>query len=235
MTTQELGLQNTPIRKTRIPWLGLPSAFAPRFELHPETSPRRREVESYIHAKFKRAYGAEIDRFLPQLLTIRCRGQLTAALGIRKAEQEMLYLENYFDETIETVLQKETGAGVPRQRIIEIGNLVSTWRGSSQLLFLFVTLLSHRVGRDWVVFTATPEVEKLLHKMHFNLRPLGEAKRERVGVDADKWGDYYAVDPRVMAGYVPGAVELIGKHSVTAKLAAGLAGQLEQAAIEWTR
>lgn len=235
MTAQELGLQNLPARKARTPWLDMPSAFSPKFELHRQESPGRREIEAYIHAKFKRAYGAEIDRFLPQLLTVNCRRQLTAAMGIRKAEQETLYLENYFDEKIETVLSGKAGAAVSRNRIVEIGNLVSTWRGSSQLLFLFTALLLHRLGREWVVFTATPEVEKLLRRMHFSLYLLGEASREQVGDDAEKWGDYYSVNPQVMAGYVPGAVELIHKHALTAKLAGALAGQVDQAAIEWTR
>lgn len=233
MTAQELGLQHVPTFPARIPWLQRP--FAPRLELHSIESPRRREIEAYIHTRFKHAYGAEIDKFLPHLLTLNCRERLTAALGIRKAEQEALYLENYFDEKIEKVLSGKFTAAVSRRDIIEIGNLVSTWRGSSQLLFFFVTLLSHRVGRDWVVFTATPEVDKLLRKMHFSLHVLGEAKREQVGPDADKWGDYYNVAPRVMAGYVPAAVDLINKHGLAAKLSEKLTGQIEQVAVEWMK
>lgn len=206
------------------------TAIAPRFQLHMPESPSRQEVESYIRNKFRRSYNAQVDTFMPQLLTVSCNGSYSAAVGIRNAAGGPLYLENYLEERIESVLARRLGVDVRRERLVEIGNLVSTWRGSSQLLFLFLTLLLRRIGCEWVAFTATGEVERLLQKMQFKAHTLCEARREQVGGDAGKWGSYYETRPHVMAGYVPDACAVIRRHPLTSVLANALTSQVERVA-----
>lgn len=206
------------------------TAIAPKFQLHLPGSPARAEVETYIHNKFRRSYDARIDTFMPQLLTVSCNAAYSAALGMRNADGGRLYLENYLEDGIESVLSSRFGVNARRDRLVEIGNLVSTWHGSSRLLFLFLTLLLQRTGCEWVAFTATEEVGMLIRKMQFKALTLCEARRERVGGDAGKWGSYYETRPHVMAGHVPGACAVIRRHPLTAVLAKTLSPQVERIA-----
>ncbi len=228
MSSQELVLADLPdthpIRRMLL------DAIVPKFALHVPGSRDRAGVETYISQKFLRSYDAQIGIFMPDLLTVSCGDSYSAALGIRNAASGRLYLENYLESDIETVLANRLSVTVQRDRLVEIGNLVSTWRGSSQLLFLFLTLVLERIGCEWVAFTATEEVAQLIRKMNFKAVTLCEARREQVGGDAGKWGSYYETRPRVMAGLVPGAGAVIRRHPLTAMLARVLMSQVEQIA-----
>lgn len=229
MSTQELVLSGLPDVHPLRRMLS-PAAIAPKFRLHAPGSATRAEVEAYIAGKFRRSYGARIEQFMPHLLTLSCGDSCSAALGIRNAAAGRLYLENYLQSSIESALADRLSVTVRRDGLVEIGNLVSTWRGSSQLLFLFLTLLLQRIGCEWVAFTATGEVAQLVRKMNFKALTLCEARREQVGGDAGKWGSYYETHPHVMAGHVPGACAVIRRHPLSSALAKVLAPQVEQIA-----
>lgn len=231
MSTRELVLSGLPEVLPVRRMLSL-NAIAPKFRLHAPGSPARAEVEAYISGKFSRSYGARIENFMPHLLTVSCGDSYSAALGMRHGAGGRLYLENYLDDSIESVLARRLSADVRRDRLVEIGNLVSTWRGSSRLLFLFLTLLLERTGCEWVAFTATEEVAQLIRKMSFKALTLCEARREQVGGDAGKWGSYYETRPHVMAGSVPEACAVIRRHPLSASLSRALTPQVERIAAQ---
>lgn len=227
MSSQELILSGLPDIQPVRRMLSL-STIVPKFRLHVPGGSARAEVEAYISGKFRRSYGAQIEKYMPYLLTVSCGDSYSAALGIRNAGSGRLYLESYLEDSIESVLTQRLSADVRRDRLVEIGNLVSTWRGSSQLLFLFLTLLLEKIGCEWVAFTATEEVAQLIRKMNFKAVTLCEARREQVGGDAGKWGSYYETRPHVMAGPVAEACAVIRRHPLSATLAKTLAPQVGQ-------
>ncbi len=162
--------------------------------------PERPMVEDYIAKRFASQYAAEIVHFLPWLLTVNQNGNLAAAVGLRPAEHEALFLEQYLDEPVERVLQNAFECPVARGDIIEIGNLVATRGGSSYFLFAAMTMLLKAAGYKWLIFTANPHVKKITERMGFRSMELCEAERARLGQNTGTWGSYYDDKPKVFAG-----------------------------------
>lgn len=160
----------------------------------------RAELEHYIAGQFAENYNAVVDHFLPHLLQLKCQRGACAAVGIGSAQQGPLFLEQYLDRPIEQELSYLTRTPVDRQSIIEIGNLVATQRGSSQLLFTVLTNVLHTAGFRWVVFTATQNVARIIAKSHFTPFTLCSADPARLPNGGAQWGSYYDTQPHVMAG-----------------------------------
>ena len=177
-----------------------------QFALHSTSSSTRLAVESCIQAQFSQCHGAQITHFLPELLSLGCAGQICAAVGLAPAAHTGLFAEKYLDAPIEQAIAVASGQIVARTDVVEIGNLVSSWKGSSLMLFVFLSELIERAGFRWAVFTATPEVERLLAKLNFTPIPLVNANPARLADAGASWGSYYQRAPRVMFGEIAPAV-----------------------------
>ena len=211
----------------------LPFISGVNIDLINKKSQARPLVESYIHDKFYERYTANGQSYLPDILTLSCNDHLCAAVGIRVAESEPLYLEQYLRDPIEQEIGMRFKTEINRENIIEIGNLVSTWRGSSQLLFMLLTDLLARVNREWVVFTATREVEHLLGKMNFILIHLADASGDLLGKEKDQWGSYYEESPKVMFGHVPSAISILKQNTLMNSSLSLFSDQLEELTLRW--
>lgn len=171
----------------------------PQLQCYTPQTPHRETVESYIANTFRHEYDARIDHFLPVLLTLETNGVIDAALGIRCAERGELFVEHYLDQSLAAELARR---GFAHNAVIEIGNLVATRKGSSQLLFMLLAELLHLLQRDTGVFTATPQVMQLLGKLGCELTTLCIADGRRLGAQLPQWGSYYASVPQVIAADV---------------------------------
>lgn len=191
---------------------------APHFVLCAAGARGRSTVEAYIASRFARIYGARLTHFLPLLLSLRCRGEISAAVGLGRAADGPLFLEQYLDEPAETALGDAVRETVTRDSLVEIGNLVSTWRGSSQLLFIMLAELLGRARIRWAVFTATPEVSKLLHRLRLNQTVLCPADGRRLGPALSDWGSYYDSCPAVTVIDVRQALQALNAHAATRDL-----------------
>ncbi len=185
---------------------------------HPVDSPDRLSVESYIRSKFKEVYAAEIDHFLPMIISLKLGGCFSAAVGMREAEWDHLFVEQYLEIAIEKEISRLSEQTVFRNNIIEIGNLVSTTAGSSQFIFLLLTEILYRIKRDWVVFTATDKVEQLLRKLGFSPHVLTEARADKLGASKCQWGKYYKSRPQVMCLSVLTALSVIRKSRIATEI-----------------
>jgi len=171
----------------------------PGFALAGPRDPGRAEVEQYISRVFAETYGARLYSFLPLLLSHGDGNNIHAALGLRRADSGPLFLEQYLNQPVEQRLAEASGSAVARADIVEIGNLVSTSRGSSRLLFLMLAELFAAAGVTWAIFTATPEVYRLLSKLTGNQVVLCRADGRRLGDKVADWGSYYDTEPAVTA------------------------------------
>jgi hypothetical protein len=173
----------------------------PTFEFHGSGAVNRTTAEIYIAEQFAKEYDAQISSFLPQILTMRCTEGLSAAVGLRQAGKEPLYLEHYFSEPVERLIQAGAAHKVVRSRIVEVGNLVATQRGASHLLFILVSALLQKQGTEWMVFTATRQVTQILRRLKFETVFLAEADQSKMAAeDVAAWGQYYRHQPHVVAG-----------------------------------
>lgn len=186
--------------------LGSLGSLTSKLSLDTRNADTRQEVEGLIQKVFLQQHQAEIQYFLPQLLSLRCAGSLSAALGMQSAAQGPLFLEQYLAQPIEQLLSAQTGQTVKREQILEIGNLVSIRPGSSLLLMVALSELIANSRFRWVAFTATSEVQSLLTKLHYQPLLLAAATADKLQ-QPQSWGAYYQKQPKVMAGLALPAIE----------------------------
>lgn len=161
----------------------------------------RAEVEAFIKAVFKQAYGAEINHFMPQLVALRdSNGVLMAAFGWKKASAGPLFLEQYLDEPIESLISKTLGKQITREEITKIGNLAVANPRNAGILIAHVIQHSLDIGIQWCVATAHHSLQNGLIKGGRDVYPLYNADKARLTVEEQaKWGSYYQHMPQVVA------------------------------------
>ncbi len=183
----------------------------PCFSVYTPAAAQREQVEHYISEQFRGIHGATIRDFMPTLITMSCDNRFSAAVGIRQAQGQSLFLEQYLPETVEKTISRIAGHTVRRGNISEIGNLVASKRGSSQLLFLILTAVLHATRSEWLVFTATPGVLKSIRRLGFSFYTLGDADPSllRDASNLKDWGSYYQNRPQVVAGNLAEAMSIL--------------------------
>ncbi len=161
----------------------------------------RAEVEQFIGGIFQEAYGAEIRRFKPCLMSLRDHDhRLIAACGFRSAALEPLFLEIYLDKPIEAALSEQAGFPVNRSDIIEVGNFSVAAPGAARYLIAAIVDQLHATSKEWAVFTAVPLVRNAFIKMGLNPVILGNADKSRLSPEEQaEWGSYYEQKPQIMA------------------------------------
>ena len=178
----------------------LPHIKIPRFRLQTRYSNERAAIESYIRERFATVHKAEVDHFLPNIISLRCGGEYSAAVGLSPASSGTLFVEQYLSKPVEQVISEKIGVDVAREQIVEIGNLVSTWKGSSLLLFIVIGEVMERLGYQYVIFTGTREVKALLGRLRYSPVVLADANPAVLPDGGSSWGTYYTNKPQVMFG-----------------------------------
>ena len=176
-------------------------------------SERRGEAEHFIRTIFDQRYGARVSVFAPCLLILEQAGHPVAVAGWRGAATEPLFLENYLDAPIETILRAQTGQELRREQIVEVGNLASEKAGGSLQVILHLARQFVEAGHELVVFTATQELIGIFAKLGWPLLALAKADPSRLGVAAADWGSYYESAPVVVAGRIRLALERFGSRA----------------------
>lgn len=164
--------------------------------------PERKRVENFIKRIYKKFYNADISVDYPVLMSVRdANGKIMAALGIRYACSENLFLEQYTQAPIDHILS------TPRSQIVEIGNLASAGRGAS--VFLFAALSSYLKNKDIQIaaMTGTESLHRSFEKMGIHMRKICDADIKSLKGVKDNWGSYYDAHPRVIYGLVEEGVE----------------------------
>ncbi|RKZ86630.1 MAG: hemolysin [Gammaproteobacteria bacterium] len=185
-------------------------------EINDRYSPDRTDVEHYIADCFYKNYQAKVTHFLPYIISSRTDDKLIAAVGFQPATNDQpLFLEQYLEKSIESELSNLVNRTIDRNKIIEIGNLTSSRKGISQILFVLNVAILHKAGFEWGVFTATKHVLTLLNKLNLNTFDVTEANPDCLTDNGDSWGSYYASRPKIVAGNLADAIVLLEQHPVT--------------------
>jgi hypothetical protein len=163
----------------------------------------RHDVEHFIHQVFARAYDADLNHYLPRLMSLRKNNRIISALGIREASNGPLFLETYLDYPVEQLISKLDETDISRDQIVEIGNLASMHRSGLRNLIIALTSYLRGAGSEWVVFTAVPAVRNAFATLNLPLYTLAVADKSRLEKqEQEKWGRYYETGPVVVAGRV---------------------------------
>ncbi|MEE9101919.1 MULTISPECIES: thermostable hemolysin [Pseudomonas] len=165
--------------------------------------PQRQEIEAFVHERFDRVHHADVHHYLPELLSLRDRhGALVAVAGIRLALEEPLFLERYLDEPLEAPVSRIAGYAVPRQELVEVGNLAARNAGSARLIIAAVTWLLAARGLRWVAFTGAATLINSFHRLGLEPTVLATADPTRLNGELADWGSYYDQHPQVFTGSI---------------------------------
>lgn len=167
------------------------------------THSERARVENYIASVFKQSFAADLQDFLPLLITFEnTAGEIFAALGMRFADQQILFAEQYSHKDIDSVVLEKFNFLDTREHIVEIGSLASTESGYARYLFLAMTKILTNWRYQWLTFTAIPAVVNVFKKLRLNPIELCSATIKDLVHTNTNWGTYYDKNPKVMIGDV---------------------------------
>jgi hypothetical protein len=184
------------------------------FGIHPDSDPRRTEVENFIRQVYARRFGARITHFAPVLVSQRDRaGALVAAAGYRHGAQGPLFLERYLDAPVERLLARHAGHQPRRADIVEVGHLAAGRAGEGRRLIYLLGPHLAAQGFQWVVGTLTRELRQLFVRIGVTPLELGQADSAALGPEAVHWGSYYEHGPLVLAGHLPDALRRLGRRT----------------------
>lgn len=185
-----------------------PQASTPRIieaRILQRSAPERAEVEAFISGVFAKAYGANIQHFMPQLVALRDEHQqLVGAFGLRQAAFEPLFLEQYLDMPIEELLSSRLvnihPTPVSRNQITEIGNLAVANPRHAAMLVNAIIQYSLSAGIAWCVCTVHHSLQNALVKAGREVIVLHSADKTHLSKEAlQDWGSYYQNTPQVVA------------------------------------
>jgi hypothetical protein len=181
---------------------------------HPDASTRP-QLEQFVSQCFHHAFNADIHCHLPYFLSAYNEEKLAAALGFAPIhDAKPIFLEQYLDAAIETVISAKSNQLVSRQKVVELGNLSSAKRGFSEVLFIVIAAILYRAGYEWVVFTATHQVQRLVDKLKLKTYELCEADPLKLDDKGLSWGTYYHNKPIVLAGNLSYGMAVLRRHHV---------------------
>ncbi|WP_238942129.1 thermostable hemolysin [Marinobacter sediminum] len=154
-------------------------------------------VGQFIRRRFHLAYGAQPVLRIPDLLVLTsAQGSLLAAVGVRSAARESLFLEDYLDEPVENRIPI---AGIGRQAIAEIAHLAGVEAGVSRYLFAALAVWLNNAGYRWVVFTGTEQLRNSFRRLGIATHVIAEANPACLADGGAGWGHYYDHQPVVMS------------------------------------
>jgi len=168
-----------------------------------QDEPQRPVFEAFIQQRFRKAHGADIRHFMPELFGMHnACGELCAVAGVRLANAEPLFLERYLDEPIDPFISAAADQPVDRACIVEVGNLAASDTGSARLSIIAITYLLAMGGLEWVAFTGNIGLVNSFHRLGLKPVTLCAADPARLGDDRHSWGSYYESKPWVHVGNI---------------------------------
>ena len=204
--------QFQPIHGGHFP-AGSAGSAADRWRFERINGKQRHAAEEFIAAQFLKAYDARISEFMPELMGLYDNGALSAACGLREAASESMFLEQYLEGPVETVLGEITGMPAERRTLIEIGNLSISRPGYARHLVCWLTLHLHDIGMEWAVFSAVPALRNNFLRLGIPLVTMAAASADRLPEGSSaSWGSYYDQKPLVTAVSVEAAFNALGNR-----------------------
>ncbi|MCL1073729.1 thermostable hemolysin [Shewanella dokdonensis] len=186
---------------------------------------QRPAVEQFIASKFQQVHHAQLNSFLPWLIDISYHGRTVGAYGLRPGQYQPLFIEQYLPAAIEQLVAEVAKRPVVRDSLIEIGNLALETKAFGPMLMVTLAQMLASAGYEWMVFTATEQVQHLMQRLGFEPHSLCSADPAKLAGDYSIWGSYYRNNPSVMIGNLQRASEIINTDPRLAKIAATYSNQ----------
>lgn len=75
-----------------------------KFNLYEKAHNERAKVELAVKKVFSKSYQADVNEFLPFMFSLEQEGELLAAVGIRNANNQSLFVEKYLATPIQKII-----------------------------------------------------------------------------------------------------------------------------------
>lgn len=172
--------------------------------------PGAQAARCFIEARYLDIFGSHAPVRYANLLVLRDKdGKTAAALGIRRASKESLFLEQYLDVTVEQAVAATSGPATGRDSIVELGAFAAvSSRAATYLVCAMAAYMQHQ-GFSHALVTSTGRLRRLFALFDFDLRILGDASKDALPDRGESWGLYYDDAPRVLAGSVQHCFEAV--------------------------
>jgi Thermostable hemolysin len=159
---------------------------------------RTHAAEAFIKNIYAVRYGARLETFPSRIIALldNCDGILCAA-GLRFFD-DGFFSERYLDTPIEDAVSAISASTVDRSAIFEVTTLASRAPRATAEFIAEIGAFGEKAGFEWSFFTLTRRLHLMVSRLGIALTYLGEADRRRIA-DSDRWGTYYASEPKVYA------------------------------------
>jgi hypothetical protein len=138
---------------------------------------------------------------------------MVSTLGFQPVDvNKPVFLEQYLDTNVEQRISEVSKRMISRDKIVEIGSLSSARKGFSELIFILIAAILYEAGYQWVVFTATQQVQQLVAKLRIQTFELCEADPTRLSDKGQSWGRYYETRPKVLSGDLSAGMTSLNQH-----------------------
>lgn len=161
-------------------------------------------LQGMVANRYREAYQANVrpepDMFALLRDEYRALAICGACYGVTSAYHKPLFSEYYLDDPVEALIQERFGVLVERKNIAEIGSLVSCDApGAGKKIIKMIPWFISSLSFDYVLMTATTQLQKLLHSAGIVFHPVSRADISRLPseINADQWGSYYDTKPLV--------------------------------------
>lgn len=203
--------------------------YFPRVKMVTDYTAARERVERFISQVFHASFDAKIMTYAPDLLYLEQDLQIQAALGLRWADQQSLFCENYLEGSI---LDAIGDPRLTRGEVVELSNLASMTPGAGAQLYVLAAVALDMAGCKQLVFTANDTVRRSITRGGFSARFLADAKVDKI-TGADQWGSYYEGHPQVMVADIPASAEIIRSNPLVAPLLSHAMPAMHRFALAW--
>jgi hypothetical protein len=159
---------------------------------------RRRSAEELIKNTYAARYGARLEAFPARIIALLDpRDDVLCAAGLRFLD-DGFFSECYLDAPIEDLVGAMSAKTVSRSAIFEVTTLVSRTPVATAEFITQIGAFGERAGFEWSFFTLTRRLHTLMCRLGIVPTLLADADRRRIA-DAERWGTYYACQPKVYA------------------------------------
>jgi Thermostable hemolysin len=160
--------------------------------------PRRLAAEEFIKNTYAARYGARLEAFPSRIIALSDnRGEIVCAAGLRFLD-DGFFSERYLDAPIEDVVSAISARAVTRSAIFEVTTLASRAPLVTAEFIAEIGTFGEKAGFEWSFFTLTRRLHLMVGRLGIAPTLLGEADFRRIA-DSDRWGTYYACEPKVYA------------------------------------
>jgi hypothetical protein len=158
----------------------------------------RGHSEIFIRNVYAAEYGALIQTFPARIFALlNDRGEIVCAAAFR-SQGDGFFSERYLDSPVEQALGALAKRRVARSEIFEVTTFASRMPRATSAFIESIGRFGQANGFLWSFFTLTRRLHRLVERLGHPLIHLADADYRRIS-DHERWGTYYAAQPKVFA------------------------------------